>query len=71
MADIKSREDYARAIAEEWIKHATESDRLATEPGALFEQGFHAFMANAISTEMLHMSPETQEAYSRVVRAWD
>ena len=70
---LKSRTDYARAIAEEWIKHATEADQLAesNEPGALYEQGFHAFMANAINSAAQRAAPDVRAAYEDLTHDYE
>ena len=45
-------DEYISRIIAEFNKHAQAADAIAADPkiGNLFEEGFHAFMANAISS---------------------
>ena len=62
-----TRQEYFEKIAQEWKKYADAADRLAAECGDMHEEGFHAFMANAISSAM-HRS-QHQKEHSAAVNA--
>jgi len=51
-------DEYISKIIAEFNKHATRADELAANPqiGNLHEEGYHAFMANAISNAVLKSS---------------
>lgn len=47
-----TRDEYFEKIAEMWKEHARAADDMIYN-GDLFEQGFHAFVANALNQAML------------------
>jgi len=51
-------DEYISKIIAEFNKHAQAADAIAADPqvGNLFEEGYHAFMANAISAAVLKSS---------------
>lgn len=69
MATLKSKSEYAKNIAREWLKHATAADEAAETPGALFDQSFHAFMANAINAAVLKAAPDIREQFADAIHA--
>lgn len=58
---VQTMEEYAEAIFEQWASHAKMADELA-EIGDFYNQGYHAFMANAISCAVARSSNTTLKA---------
>ena len=52
--------EYITKIATEWHTHAVAADKLASECGDLYEESYHAFMANAISSAMYRSKHSTE-----------
>ncbi|NIV30489.1 MAG: hypothetical protein GWN58_13625 [Anaerolineae bacterium] len=60
--DNPGLQEYAERITAEWTKWATMADELAVT-GKLIDQGFAAFMANAINSAVARSSHEDVKRY--------
>jgi hypothetical protein len=57
-----TKQEYFDRIAKMWKEHADAADTLAAECGDLHEEGFHAFVANALSSAMFRSQHRAQHS---------
>ena len=56
MATITSRAEYDQAIVDLYNEHAKAYAKAKGQPGTLFQEGFHAFVLNALNAAVSRSS---------------